>query len=608
MKNGLWCRILALTLAIMILFTVAGCYRVPKQKVVYVTSEYEVEVEDESAVSDTSSEEEAEDGDDSAGEASSEEDTTTDYENSTGGSGNSFLAGGIVTGSKKVTVENVDIALYGKNPTITWSELGEGQTVGVLIKDASGKTVIDKKGLKGNSYKCEKALKNGAKYTLKVTYTDPDGTVNAVNNLGENGKEVMCLAETSAKEKKDYTFKNSISLKVLNNYLDRATQYGVCSSSLDPVEFDEGARYILNIGAKYVLRAGGEWYASNGPTTFAAEAKEKLALVHSVDPDVIFETCIFETVTSSIDKIKIPAYVFEAFGLKPEDRTFRMADTIFKDGYGINQMGLNAHIPDITRLEHQMFVYYRATQYIDMGFEALHLGQVNLIGRNDPNDEAWTKVIGMIREYAKKHARRGYVIINAHGELINSNNGAQLVDMIVAPTRILASPDEKDHEVSEDNPQRCDISSGNAPDAVYNKRQLRTSPSGWSTDQYPYLVHLDNYDDGVNGDHSKKENIWGWDETSWYLNQPQWYRVLFMKKIYDKIKKYDENGHFVLVMKGSGGKSLAGVPYYVNNKSEYCPEGSGDEEFIKYIFSGDDAGLKRYYESATGRKYDISLG
>ena len=81
-----------------------------------------------------------------------------------------------------------------------------------------------------------------------------------------------------------------------------------------------------------------------------------------------------------------------------------------------------------------------------------------------------------------------------------------------------------------------------------------------------------------------------------------------MKKIYDKIKNFDENGHFVLVMKGSGGKSLAGVPYYVNNKSEYCPEGSGDEEFIKYIFSGDDAGLKGYYEAIFNREYDISLG
>ena len=620
--NGLFCRIIAVMIALVTLFTVAGC-RTQKYRVEYVTSEYEKEIEeslgwDSSAgqIEDTSSEEKSSaqivpsipsissQNSSVTENTGTSEDNSSNNSTSSGISGNDFLSGGIVSGGKKVTVENVDNALYGTKPTIKWSELDKGQTVGVLIKDASGKTIVNKKGLKGTSYKCEKALINGAKYTLKVTYTNADGTVNTVNTLGEKGKEVICLAKTSAGKTggKEYGFKNSISLDVLNNYLDRATYYGFMSSSLDPVEFDEGARYLLNIGAKYVLRAGGEWYASNGPTTFAEEAKEKLALVHSVDPDIIFEACIFETVTSSIDKIKIPAWVFEDFGLKPEDRNFKMTETIFKNGYGINQMGLNAHIPDITRIEHQMFVYYRATQYIDMGFEALHLGQVNLIGQNDPNDEAWTKVIGMIRKYAKKHARRGYVIINAHGELINSENGAQLVDMIVAPTRILAASDEKDHEVSDNNPQRCDIFPGHA-DSVYKKRIERTSPSGWTTDKYPYLVHLDNYDDGVNGDHSKMENIWGWDETSWYLNQPQWYRVTFMKELYDKIKGYNENGHFALVMKGSGGKNLKGEVYAVNNKSEYCPEGSGDEEFIKIIFSGNEKKLEKTFKATFNREF-----
>ena len=547
--NGLLFRAVALMLAIAVLFTVAGCYRIPKQKVAYVTSEYEVEEEIPNEETESEEEEQEESflpvtsskptssnkdknsskkenvgkKEDASKEDSSKNDTTSS------GSGNLFLgSGGVTAGGPKVTVENVDRALYTCNPTIEWSKLSEGQKVNIQIKDTAGKVLLDKKGLTGTSYKCETALENGAHYYLKISYTDSNGEEQEIKNFDGEGKKVLCLGKTSAEKigGEEYNFNGSISLDVLNNYLDRATQYGISSGGIDPAEFDEGARYILNVGAKYVLRAGGEWYASNGPTTFSEVAKRKIAQVHSVDPDIIFEACIFETVTESINHIKIPAWVFEDFGLKPEDRNFKMTSTLFpaidtnKDGEldtipGLNAMGLNAHIPDITRIEHQMFVYYRATQYIDMGFEALHLGQVNLIGQNDPNDEVWTKVIGMIREYAKKHARRGYVIINAHGELINSENGAQLVDMIVAPTRIRASEGEVDHEVSEENPQRCDISAGNAPDAVYNKRELKTSPSGWTTDQYPYLVHLDNYDDGVNGDHSNKENIWGWDETSW---------------------------------------------------------------------------------------------
>ena len=84
-----------------------------------------------------------------------------------------------------------------------------------------------------------------------------------------------------------------------------------------------------------------------------------------------------------------------------------------------------------------------------MGFESLHLGQVGLTGRNDTDNAAYTKLIGMIREYAKTHARRGYVLINAHNNNFTSPDGKMLADMIVAPVRVHAAKDEVNHAVSD---------------------------------------------------------------------------------------------------------------------------------------------------------------
>lgn len=595
--NNFGKRLTAAILLATIFATASGCRSV-KYRVDYVTSEYDVEIDGDSVQSGDG------EGNDASGSDSTDvgNDTQTGVKSDgassdeDGKKGNSFLSGGITTDGNAVSAEYVDNVLYTANPTFRWTKLANGQTVRITIKNSDGKTVLDKKGLTGTSYKSEKALENGKTYTVNMTYTDKDGDTHEMSSFGSTGKKMLCVAKSTENDSRDYTFKNSISLEVLNNYLDRAGRYSMIGDSYSAATFDEAARYLLNTGAKYVLRAGGQWYATNAVTGYSDDVENKLAQIHSVDPEIIFEACIFETTTSAINSIKIPSWVFEDFGLKAEDRNFNMNNTLFPaedldgDGvkeyrYGINSMGLNAHIPDITQTEHQMFVYYRACQYIDMGFEALHLGQVKLIGRNDKNDEAWTKVITMIRDYAKKHARRGYVLINAHGQIMNSDNGAMLVDMIVAPTRIAAAADEVDHAVSNNNPQRCDIFPSGSSDAPYLKHVKGTSPSGWTTDDYPYLVHLDNYDDGVGGDHTKKENIWGYDETTWFIKQPAWYRREFMEFLYNKISSYKDNGHLVLMMSNSSETSFEGIPYYSNNKSEYCPNGSGDEETIKSIFS-----------------------
>lgn len=63
-------------------------------------------------------------------------------------------------------------------------------------------------------------------------------------------------------------------------------------------------------------------------------------------------------------------------------------------------------IPDLSRQEARLWFYYRATRYIDCGYEALHTGQVHLYTANDKGMAKTIELFGMIREYAKIHGIR----------------------------------------------------------------------------------------------------------------------------------------------------------------------------------------------------------
>ena len=477
--------------------------------------------------------------------------------------------------SKPVLLQYADEFLFSENPTLNWSAPQSGNPVSVGIYDEYGRRLFYRDGITETSVKCASGLIHGKNYTVKMRYTDAYGVEKYVSNAGENGKTLRCIAKKGLTDSKNFSFSNSVSLEVLNNYLSRAVTYAL--SSNDGSFNDEAIRFLLNVGAKYVQRATGEWYPSYEYEKNYPFLKAKLAAAHSVDPDIVFEACIFEVSGSSMNNIPIPAYVFEAFGLTPENRCFNADLTEFADGYGVDYWEKDFNIPDITTTEMQMFVYYRACSYIDMGFEALHLGQVGLTGKNDTNNAVYTRLIGMIRDYAKTHARRGYVLINAHKNDFKAPNGTMLADMIVAPARMHAAKGETKHAVSETNPQRCIIEKGYWGDSVYQSGISGTSPSGWYAEKYPYLVEFDNYSLGETDTTDPNSYVWGKDEITWFIQQPQWYRREFMNYLINTINSYNENGHVSVVGYRGGG-------YFANDKSVLCENGVNAEEFIKELF------------------------
>ncbi len=103
----------------------------------------------------------------------------------------------------------------------------------------------------------------------------------------------------------------------------------------------------------------------------------------------------------------------------------------------------NAQVPDASRLETQLWFYYQAASCIDLGFEAIHFGQVEIMNRIDRDNAQWDHLLTRVRAYAARHARRHIVLCNGHtptGGLVH--DGRLLLDFHAFPLRIKENPNK----------------------------------------------------------------------------------------------------------------------------------------------------------------------
>lgn len=388
-------------------------------------------------------------------------------------------------------------------------------------------------------------------------------------------------------QKKSYQFDgNGISREVLENYLDRAITmvYLLIPENPEgnrayPWHADD-IRMVKNIGAKYIGRAiyrwGGESLLNN--KNFWDSARSNINNLHAYDPDIIFQGCLFEIVTEEVDQVGIPKWVFEAYGLPVESRNFSYQAMLNQQGKFVDHWRKGSSVPDISERETQLWFYFLACSYMNVGCEAFHLGQIELIGMNDPDRKAWAETIKKIRQYAKEHARRHWVLLDAHvpyGGMLKDDTS--LLDFNSFPLRIKAIP-EKPYE------SKLQV---NYLDGIYGKSKGGISPSGWKCDHLPYLVEFDNYGRGKapNVADTTSFFVWGWDEISWFSLQPEPYRNNWLKYSYNWIRQTDPNGHLEMP-----GNRMICCPnetqgsYRANTKSPDCPIGYSQEEVIKTLW------------------------
>jgi len=395
---------------------------------------------------------------------------------------------------------------------------------------------------------------------------------------------VNAASKPASKYSEKFGFDGSISRKVLENYLDRSITMGyfLVPGKPEGYEFpyrEDDIRMIKNIGAKFIGRAiyrWGEESKLNDPE-FLKYAQGIIERLHAFDPEIIFQGCLFEQVTRDVNNLRIPAWVFTDFNLPVEERTFR-CDSMIKRADKPAQSGGRGGVPIINNLETRLWFYYLAVSYINIGCEAFHLGQVELIGRDDQDHKIYAEFLDKVRAYAKVHARRHYVLLDGHtpnGGFIR--DGVSLLDFNSFPLRIKAIPDK---------PYEAELKV-NHLDAIYMKSLGCVSPSGWSCKSLPYLVEFDNYGKARTANVADTTTIfiWGWDEISWLSLQKEDARNKWLEYAFDWIKETDPNGHLQMPacrMITCPNETLR--TYFANTKSAACPVGYSQEETIKKIW------------------------
>lgn len=386
---------------------------------------------------------------------------------------------------------------------------------------------------------------------------------------------------------KNYTFHGSMSQEVLESYLSRAvTAAGLVHSDT----LDDDLRMIGNIGAKFLGRASGVWDMEPDDEEHFMKSKRLAERVHEMDSDIILQTCIFEAIFREVDRIKVPDWVFEAFQLPYEDRTFRFDRMLFDNKPAGFVWDENGAIPNIDKIEAQMWFYYRAARYIDAGFEAIHMGQIHLYAADDIGFAKTYALFDRIRGYAKRHARRGIVLLDAHTHGINVK-GKLLFDYHSMPYSRMPILDRSGDPIAL---VREGFSEGG------------TTPSGWTCDSLPLLMEFDNWggkffneEDNIPDEQRAWMDWWGYDQITWFASQEEESRNRFLEYTYKWTAVHYANAHFQMPMRRTlgncrinkpaygTGQSMISNCYQANKPSTACPLGYGQEETIKAIWASE---------------------
>ncbi len=400
--------------------------------------------------------------------------------------------------------------------------------------------------------------------------------------------------------KPDYRFDGKISRKVLESYLSRS----ITMMELDrsPTTLDDEIRMLKNTGAKFAGRTFYLWgnEARLADPKFLSWGRELTERIHRNDPEVVVQAAVFEIVTQAVGHVPIPEWVFQEFGEVPQTRNFDYSKMLFPDKKYVDHWRRGSSVPDICQPETKMWFFFLAASYMNVGIEAIHFGQLELIGKNDPEYRNWADLLRHVRAYAARKARRHYLICDAHvpkgGPVMD---GKLLLDFHSFPLRPKEVPD---------SPGKAILAMGYS-DAIYGRSNGGVTPSGWKCKHLPYLVEFDNFGGtrtpGQASQTQRANNFtWGYDEITWFAQQPELYRNEWLRYAWSWLRENDPNGFLEM----PGFRMLTNGPtepgsgeristYIADTKGPACPHGFNQEETIKAIWA--ENSRKGRHESGT---------
>ncbi|MHC4517963.1 MAG: hypothetical protein ACYTAS_05195 [Planctomycetota bacterium] len=377
---------------------------------------------------------------------------------------------------------------------------------------------------------------------------------------------------------RSYQFDRAISRPVLENYLSRAITMAEVLHGIGDV--DDNVRMLKDVGVKFCGRAVYRWGGEAALEDLLARAKPIAKKIHQADPDMVLQAAAFEIVSEQVNRIPVPVRLLEEFGFEPKPRNFRYEAMLYPDGHRVNHWRRGSSVPDMSQAETRMWFVYLCRRYIDIGIEAIHFGQVEIMDDRDPDHVHWRDMMQRVRAYARAHARRHMLLCDAHvpsGGIVH--DGVLMFDFHSFPLRI----EEVVHK-----PQHGVLQMGYL-DSLFGRSKGGRTPSGWTCESLPFLVELDNFGrSGRGGQNIGAHWIWGYDEICWFAHQSEAYRNQWLRYAWDWVRQHDPNGY--LQMPGS--RTLAAPVgqihwYFANTASAKVPTGFNQEDTIKAIWGTD---------------------
>jgi len=256
----------------------------------------------------------------------------------------------------------------------------------------------------------------------------------------------------------------------------------------------------------------------------------RVTRIHAIAPEAVVQGCIFEFVSRDVERVKVPAEVQVAFGLEPQDRFYDL-EAMIKPGQSTVESG----VPDLSRLEARLWFYHLATVYLDAGLEAIHLGQLERMAAHDSELIETRALIDRIRSYAAQHARRGWVMLDAHTHGI-VHHKRLLLDFHSWPLRAV--------EVGEPEQEDVVLEAG-FYDSIYGRSLGGTTPDGRFVRHQRVLVELDNgYAGPSAGGCELPECLWGRDEITWFAQQSAERRDEYLRYFWSRVPELDPVARF----------------------------------------------------------------
>ncbi|MBX7242172.1 MAG: T9SS type A sorting domain-containing protein [Bacteroidia bacterium] len=316
--------------------------------------------------------------------------------------------------------------------------------------------------------------------------------------------------------------------------------------------YQDVIRLIGDCGSKFVFEIG-VWTMPYNYSIHLNRCKLSVEHIKAEDSTIIVAAAVYEYVDeetlSSVGTI--PDWVFDAFNLPPPatPRNFNIYDMAYDD-YQTNPIHVHSNgnssnllaiVPDISKVEAQMWMYFQGRNYINAGCESLNFNQIRLMNEATGNDlypDNWNIVFDKLRAYNDTlPPSHRFLLITGDANGLKDGNQL-LLDFNNVPSRT--------HEYGQAtniNGGSCIISEQSCLNTIYTQSIGGITPSGWNCTAIPQVVSLDNYggtDGNINllGQNNGVCSYFPYhfDEITWFAMQPESFRNAWIPYAYYKVR------------------------------------------------------------------------